>query len=172
MKNKLLSTSVFTGFAATSFMLLSQLKASAAVMSYSVTGTSGTSILKAFLQSNADMTSIKYIGEIRLTFVSLQGTTLPVNFPIPINQLPMQIGESVDYTNWIPILPVTGLPGVENYKLTGQQGAFQGKVTKVKTPESTSNITFLALGTLGAASTIKRKLKPSQSTEKETTKVS
>ncbi|WP_216628882.1 hypothetical protein, partial [Microcystis aeruginosa] len=72
MKNKLLSTSVFTGFAATSFMLLSQLKASAAVMSYSVTGTSGTSILKAFLQSNADMTSIKYIGEIRLTFVSLQ----------------------------------------------------------------------------------------------------
>ena len=168
MKNKLLSTSVFTGFAATSFMLLSQLKASAAVMSYSVTGTSGTSILKAFLQSNADMTSIKYIGEIRLTFVSQQGTTLPVNFPIPINQLPMQIGESVDYTNWIPILPFFTI----NYKVTGQQGAFQGKVTKVKTPESTSNITFLALGTLGAASTLKRKLKPSKSTEKETIKVS
>ncbi len=39
-------------------------------------------------------------------------------------------------------------------------------------PESTSTLSLLALGTLGAASTLKRKLKPSQSTEKETTKVS
>ena len=41
-----------------------------------------------------------------------------------------------------------------------------------KTNEPTSTLGFLALGTLGAASTLKRKLKPSQSTEKETTKVS
>ena len=39
-------------------------------------------------------------------------------------------------------------------------------------PEPTSTLSFLALGTLGAASTLKRKLKPSQSTEKETAKVS
>jgi hypothetical protein len=39
------------------------------------------------------------------------------------------------------------------------------------TPEPTSTLGFLALGTLGAASTLKRKLKSSQSTEKETTKV-
>jgi hypothetical protein len=39
-------------------------------------------------------------------------------------------------------------------------------------PEPSSVLGLLALGTLGAASTIKRKLKPSQSTEKETTKVS
>lgn len=39
-------------------------------------------------------------------------------------------------------------------------------------PEPTSTISFLALGTLGAASTLKRKLKPSKSSEKETTKVS
>jgi hypothetical protein len=42
----------------------------------------------------------------------------------------------------------------------------------IKTPEPTSILSLLALGTLGAASTLKRKLKPSKSTEKETTKVS
>ena len=42
----------------------------------------------------------------------------------------------------------------------------------VSVPEPSSILSFLALGTLGAASTLKRKLKPSQSTEKETTKVS
>jgi len=41
-----------------------------------------------------------------------------------------------------------------------------------KTNEPTSTLGFLALGTLGAASSINRKLNPSQSTEKETTKVS
>ncbi|GCA74164.1 hypothetical protein MiTe_00986 [Microcystis aeruginosa NIES-2520] len=39
-------------------------------------------------------------------------------------------------------------------------------------PEPSTILSLLALGTLGAASTLKRKLKPSQSTEKETTKVS
>jgi hypothetical protein len=38
-------------------------------------------------------------------------------------------------------------------------------------PEPSSTLGFFALGTLGAASTLKRKLKPSKSTEKETTKV-
>ncbi|MCP2729125.1 PEP-CTERM sorting domain-containing protein [Symplocastrum sp. BBK-W-15] len=38
-------------------------------------------------------------------------------------------------------------------------------------PEPTSTLSVLALGTLGAASTLNRKLKPSKSTEKETTKV-
>jgi hypothetical protein len=45
----------------------------------------------------------------------------------------------------------------------------EGRHTTV--PEPTSTLSLLALGTLGAASTLKRKLKPSQSTEKETTKV-
>ena len=44
-------------------------------------------------------------------------------------------------------------------------------LTGVHTPEPSSTLGFLALGTLGAASTVKRKLKPSKSTEKETTKV-
>jgi hypothetical protein len=38
-------------------------------------------------------------------------------------------------------------------------------------PEPTSTLSLLAFGTLGAASTLKRKLKPSKSTTKETTKV-
>ncbi|MCZ8066286.1 MAG: PEP-CTERM sorting domain-containing protein [Microcystis sp.] len=46
---------------------------------------------------------------------------------------------------------------------------FQQRFSQV--PEPTSILSLLALGTLGAASTVKRKLKPSQSTEKETTKV-
>jgi hypothetical protein len=41
-----------------------------------------------------------------------------------------------------------------------------------KTPEPTSTLSLFALGTLGAASTLKRKLKSSKSSEKETTKVS
>ncbi|NCR90384.1 MAG: PEP-CTERM sorting domain-containing protein [Microcystis aeruginosa G11-01] len=41
----------------------------------------------------------------------------------------------------------------------------------VATPEPSSFLSLLALGTLGAASTLKRKLKTFQSTEKETTKV-
>jgi hypothetical protein len=41
----------------------------------------------------------------------------------------------------------------------------------VKTPEPVSTISLLALGTLGAASTLKRKLKSSKSSEKKTTKV-
>ncbi len=40
-----------------------------------------------------------------------------------------------------------------------------------KVPEPTSTLSLLALSTLGAASTLKRKLKPSQSIENETTKV-
>lgn len=39
------------------------------------------------------------------------------------------------------------------------------------TPEPTSTIGLLALGTLGAATTLKRQLKPTKSAEKETTKV-
>ncbi|BCU13013.1 hypothetical protein [Microcystis aeruginosa] len=46
------------------------------------------------------------------------------------------------------------------------------KIYRVSVLEPSSTLSLLALGTLGAASTLKRKLKPSKSTEKETTKVS
>jgi hypothetical protein len=48
---------------------------------------------------------------------------------------------------------------------------FQFQVISTSVPEPTSTLGFLALGTLGAASTLKRQLKPSKSAEKETTKV-
>ena len=45
-------------------------------------------------------------------------------------------------------------------------------VTTIKhTPEPTSTLAFLTLGTLGAASTLKRKLKPSKSPDKELEKI-
>jgi len=47
-----------------------------------------------------------------------------------------------------------------------------GFISESRIPEPSTVRSLLALGTLGAASTLKRKLKPSQSTEKETTKVS
>jgi hypothetical protein len=46
-----------------------------------------------------------------------------------------------------------------------------GPLTMKAVPEPNSLLGLVALGTLGAASTLKRKLKPCQSTTKETTKV-
>lgn len=48
---------------------------------------------------------------------------------------------------------------------------FGAELTDVSVPEPTSTLSLLALGTLGAGATLKRKLKPSKSTIKETTKV-
>ena len=54
-------------------------------------------------------------------------------------------------------------------------GAYSGTIfgahISVNVPEPNSLIGLAVLGTLGAASTLKRQLKPSKSTEKETTKV-
>ncbi len=59
-------------------------------------------------------------------------------------------------------------PGFSDY--AGCPGSCVGVVEVV--PEPTSTLSLLALGTLGTASTLKRKLKSSKLTEKETTKVS
>ncbi len=56
------------------------------------------------------------------------------------------------------------------FELLSAGASAQGK-TVASVPEPTSTLSILALGTLGAASTLKRKLKPSQSIENETTKV-
>ena len=65
-----------------------------------------------------------------------------------------------------PKLPISEI--VEEY--CGMTiGSFTAE--SIKVPEPSSILGFLALGTLGAALTLKRKLKPCQSTEKETTKV-
>jgi hypothetical protein len=53
----------------------------------------------------------------------------------------------------------------------GSTTANSSSVASANVPEPSSTIGLLALGTLGIASTLKRKLKPSQSTAKQTTKV-
>ncbi|MFN7909782.1 MAG: PEP-CTERM sorting domain-containing protein, partial [Microcystis sp.] len=85
-----------------------------------------------------------------------------VDFGITLTSV-TEIGGSPDFTNSFPSPSKNGLnlPGTEF-----------NQVVEVQTPEPSTILSLLALGTLGAASTLKRKLKPSQSTEKETTKVS
>ena len=58
-------------------------------------------------------------------------------------------------------------------ELTPMEGSLvkAGPLTMKAVPEPNSLLGLVALGALGAASTLKRKLKPSQSTTKETTKV-
>jgi hypothetical protein len=48
---------------------------------------------------------------------------------------------------------------------------FQVNQSCISIPEPTATLSLLALGTIGAGATLKRKLKPSKSTAKETTKV-
>jgi len=64
-------------------------------------------------------------------------------------------------------IPINLIPDSQVSLLTNAQSD-----AEVIVPEPTSTLSFLALGTLGAASTLKRKLKSSKSSEKETTKVS
>ncbi|CCI31747.1 hypothetical protein MTo_02631 [Microcystis aeruginosa NIES-1211] len=62
--------------------------------------------------------------------------------------------------------------GDANTALSGASFRYNlGNTTSTSVPEPSSILSLLALGTLGAASTLKRQLKPSQSTEKETTKI-
>ena len=65
------------------------------------------------------------------------------------------------------------LQGNPSLTLAGDGGSFilslETQIPPV--PEPTSTLSLLALGSFGAASTLKRKLKPSKSTKKETTKV-
>jgi len=82
----------------------------------------------------------------------------------------------LDFKNFFTfrIAPDTDLVQLtENFTKSGSTGFTNGAgLTQEKIPEPSSVLGLLALGTLGAASTLKRKLKPSKSTEKETIKVS
>jgi hypothetical protein len=70
--------------------------------------------------------------------------------------------------------PFTSLSFVHSQN-PGQNGFVIERVTVDTTvttvPESSSTFGLFTLGTLGVASTLKRKLKSSKSTEKETTKI-
>jgi hypothetical protein len=88
-----------------------------------------------------------------------------VNNPSNVNQAPVSLATadgitvtSGGATSPLPIFPKTVVPGSVS-------------ISVPSVPEPTSSLSLLAFGTLGAASTLKRKLKPSQTSEKETTKV-
>lgn len=66
--------------------------------------------------------------------------------------------------------PQGGAWTFDNFRLTTDNQC-TGNQCDQTVPEPTSTLGILVLGTLGAASTLKRKLKPSKSIEKETTKV-
>ncbi|MGB3514714.1 MAG: PEP-CTERM sorting domain-containing protein [Microcoleaceae cyanobacterium] len=56
------------------------------------------------------------------------------------------------------------IPGFENFGPEDSELPVSFSATLITVPEPTSTLSLLALGTLGAASTLKRKLKPSKST--------
>lgn len=66
-------------------------------------------------------------------------------------------------------IPVTNL--IRNNQSFESTLELQSIAASTKVPEPTSTLSFLALGTLGAASTLKRQIKSSKPSEKETTKV-
>jgi hypothetical protein len=91
--------------------------------------------------------------------------SIPGSFEIPINS-------NISFTlNNLPEDPGYILfQGTSVGQISGFSSDFIGEHEE-PIPEPTSTFSFLALGTLGAASTLKRKLKSFKSSEKETTKV-
>lgn len=91
--------------------------------------------------------------------------------PIPTNNRSLKIG--VDSTgNGNLFSGLIDEVNIFNRALSASEiGQLALNPNNVSVPEPTSTLSLLALGTLGAVSTLKRKLKSSQSTEKETTKV-
>ncbi|WP_438357546.1 PEP-CTERM sorting domain-containing protein [Aphanothece sacrum] len=57
-----------------------------------------------------------------------------------------------------------GYAALDNFRIVASD--IPGDIGDTSVPEPTSILSFLALGTLGAGASLKRKLKPSKSTEK------
>ncbi|MFN7567971.1 MAG: hypothetical protein ACK5QJ_13425 [Microcystis sp.] len=76
-------------------------------------------------------------------------------------------GMGMMMNNLFDIIPTCSVNTFEN----NFDGQVDGVISSKPIPESSSVLSLLALGTLGAASTLKRQIKPSKSSEKETTKV-
>ena len=169
MFSKLTTKLVFLTALTTGTIMLSASETVAAVMHYSIMGTSindnTTSTLTGKFTLNEDMTSLSWKNlDISNGSFSVSPTSPEVNFPIA--QLPMEVGQKNNYENYFPTLnlPIFGM-GIWN-----KPNGFSGMVTKV--PEPMSILGLLAFGTLGVASTFKRQLKSSKSTEKELEKAS
>jgi hypothetical protein len=136
-----------------------------------------------YAKINADLVDLKPIGIPTSTGVDITSTTFATSFS------PVSVSVSDKVTAGTPIVAgiLQALKG-EQGKLLGPSGLLTVDTEGVlrrnqalifqstfeggfQVPEPSSVFSLLALGTLGAASTLKHKLKPSQSSEKETTKV-
>jgi len=145
----------------------------------------GKESIKFFLRGGALGGGVKQF-DYEFLFTDVKGGPLLVN-PVKGSVTPAPFIKDVDLSQDIDLinggqvtfkgiqLKLTGVQGVYNFDRVSV-GVGANNVVPVPpvppVPEPTSTLGLLALGTLGAASTLKRKLKPSQSTEKETTKVS
>ncbi|WP_287659107.1 MULTISPECIES: PEP-CTERM sorting domain-containing protein [unclassified Microcystis] len=105
------------------------------------------------------------------------GPGTPFNFNLTVDKKPFP-GGSVTATQSSGPLPHGEHYDTYTASLTGVSligfPPFAGYVLKIQgrhTPEPSAILSLLAIGTLGATSTLKRKLNPSKFTEKETTKV-
>ena len=139
----------------------------------------GNESIKFFLRGGPAGGGVKKF-DYEFLFTDVKGGPLLVN-PVKGRVTTALLNPDVDLSQDIDLInggQVT-FKGIQ-LKLTGVQGVYTFDQVSVgvdaddvvPVPEPTSILSLLALGTLGAASTLKRKLKPSQSTEKETTKVS
>ena len=119
---------------------------------------------------NALSTATSTIDINPTTVGDTSGLSILFNCTDPLGCTKVPGGESRTFD-----MKITGLlPGVYNFQtlVPGVTGAIENDKITVSVPEPSPTLSLLALGTLGAASTLKGKLNPCQSTEKETTKVS
>jgi hypothetical protein len=142
----------------------------------------GNESIKFFLRGGPAGAGIK-IFDYEFLFTGVEGGTLLVN-PVKGRVTTALLNPNVDLSQDIDLINGGQVTFKDiHLKLTGVQGIYTFDQVSVgvdaddvvpvpPVPEPSSILSLLALGTLGAASTLKRKLKPSQSTEKETTKVS
>lgn len=117
--------------------------------------------------------------DVTLPFTSLSGNTLDdlmsslfiaLQEKLPtIYKNNLFLDLSKDNINFL--YPTDAITSFAEVEFTADNSA-QSIDVRPKTPEPSTLISFLALGTLGVASTLKRKLKTSKSSEKKTEKVS
>ena len=120
------------------------------------------------------------IGEI--DFIISEGDNRLETNVIPLTVVPNNgrflQEKTVNISQKIPagktIIPPLGAPYIEpgTFSIYLRDYTYAYAIGSRTVPEPTSTLSLLAFGTLGAASTLKRKLKSSRSSEKETTQVS
>lgn len=139
-----------------------------------------------FLENYAD--SIQRVGEFIAPLLFSEDGVTDIFIGIDLNQwidseAEFEIGQTFDFIDGFSSELPGVIAGFSEILFSPLEGFFTenpatiplvatAKADGKTVPEPNSNFSLLALGTLGAGSIFKRKLKPSKSTEKETEKVS